>query len=261
MNFVHTEIQPTFNDFGFRVEPTGDGSPTLRMLKSSNEKYENGESMHHSQGAYTETEYIYGTCIREALSKSCRQFIVVGLGLGYIELLIVRELLANGISNASILSFESVDLLRQNFVRWSNHSPLNPEIENTYNKVAEYLATESIPAADLRRAASTMLETASLKLVPSLEGPFVFSRDQIRLSHGTCILYDAFSKATDSQLWEEEFLVAFLQTHSGHPSFLSTYACTGNLKRALKRTGYQVEERPGFSGKRLSIIARLETLT
>ena len=86
-----------WRDIGFEIEITGDGSPSLRLLESVDPAKDKGESMHHSGGACAETLLIYGQPIALTLQKVEKaHFLIVGLGLGYIELTIAREALLLG---------------------------------------------------------------------------------------------------------------------------------------------------------------------
>jgi protein-L-isoaspartate O-methyltransferase len=112
----------------FITELTADNSPTLRLISSATSK---PESMHHSGGAATETKYIYGEAILKALTfQKDLNFLVVGLGLGYIEILI-----SSLIENAKIESYEIDEELRTHFLDWVKGS----EQLEIYNLVCKNL--------------------------------------------------------------------------------------------------------------------------
>ncbi|MEI7974213.1 MAG: MnmC family methyltransferase, partial [Bdellovibrio sp.] len=58
-----------------------------------------------------------------------------------------------------------------------------------------------------------------------------------------------------SELWSEDFLIQWLTEKTEKKAVFVTYACTGSLKRALKKTGFNREEFAGFGGKRESTLA------
>ncbi len=245
----------TWQDIGFEIEITGDGSPSLRLLTSVDPTKDKGESMHHSGGASSETDLIYGAPIRETFQKITKpHFLIVGLGLGYIELVIAREALLANLGDSSIgkiTSYESVPELREYFFKWlHNDTDLHVDVQKTYDLVLEHVLK------------STNLGTHAVKSV--LKKHFVIQND-IRGSLASdvtmesryhCILYDAFSSKTSPFLWEEEFLNHLLATGSAEESVLSTYACKGTLKRALKNQGFEVIVREGFQGKRNSTMGK-----
>lgn len=241
----------SWSDLGFRIEVTGDGSPSLRLLKSLREDRPDGEAMHHSGGAAAETDLIYGSCIREVFSAVSKPaFIVVGLGLGYIEMLIAKESLLKGLPIQGIHSFESLEGLRQFFYQWVHDTELPWEISQTYDQAAGFILGESLVTKNQLKD-FLKLQFPDLS---SISGALETTTEFKLPANG--ILYDAFSSKTSPDLWEEEFLRQFLIKAAGSPSFISTYACKGSLKRALKEQKFEVIQKPGFQGKRNSLFAR-----
>lgn len=239
-----------WNEIGFKTEITGDGSVSLRLLTSSEPDRPLGEAMHHSGGAFAETELIYGDVIRLIFEKIPRpHFCVVGLGLGYIELIIAREAIAFQ-KEYFLTSFESVPELRENFIAALNSTDSNEsstEVEQTYHQVLSCVFKKKPEWQE------KALQDLQLKLK---EGAFqILSAlgPEIPQIHGVNgFLYDAFSSKTTPHLWEEEFLNQLLQQTAAPDSVLSTYAAKGSLKRALRAQNYEVETLPGFQGKRNS---------
>lgn len=244
----------SWSDIGFEIEITGDQSPSLRMLKSLDPAKERGESMHHSGGACEETLLIYGEPIRQVLKNiENPHFLIVGLGLGYIELVIAREALLQGKSSNQvglITSYESVPELREFFYNWLHGrcENLSAEVVETYEKVLFHILKDTALSPELLKdfLRQHFLNLGDIHSELSSE---------VRLeSRYHCILYDAFSSKTSPFLWEEEFLARLLREGSADKSLLSTYACKGSLKRALKREGFEVVVRDGFQGKRNSTL-------
>lgn len=91
---------------------TADGSPSLALL--------DGEMMHNSDGAFSETCYVYEPVVDAVLKLSGHVTLLsVGLGLGYIEMLAASKALAAGRhADLSLHSFESDNLLRKTFSDW-----------------------------------------------------------------------------------------------------------------------------------------------
>lgn len=217
----------------FITERTADGSPTLRGL----ELFAGStmpESMHHSGGAASESEYIYGWVIRQALAvRQEIDFLVVGLGLGYIEILI-----SSLVTDRQINSYEIDSQLREHFLNWTKGSKDFP----IYDEVCISLKLE--PELTLQN-----LKSNHLNLFAELNMQTTFKNK----SHVIC--FDAFSQKTSGSLWTEEFIDYFLQNACAPDCVLTTYACTGLLKRTLEKHGFKVIKRPGFTGKRDSTWA------
>lgn len=266
-----------WSDLGFSEETTSDGSPTLRLQgvhqgldegpgkrpdKGPNNGPNNGdkppESMHHSGGAAAETEHIYRPIGRGLFSQKLislgfsPRFLSVGLGLGYIEMMIAREsLIAGGPQLESLLSFESVPALRQNLLGWiAEDVSLSEEIVRTYDRVAHHILKNSTwTTLHLKNRMRDWYEQGRWRLQAKIE-------DAQKGDEFFCgIFYDAFSAKTDGHLWNEEFLNQFLLDFAAPQCLLSTYACLGTLKRALKQQNFQFIKRAGFQGKRNSTFA------
>lgn len=243
-----------WKDIGFEIEITGDESPSLRLLSSVDPLKDRGESMHHSGGAWAETLLIYGQPIKAVLQKIEKpQFLIVGLGLGYIELTVAREALILGKSSDQvglITSYESVPELREFFYLWLHQRKdlLSLEVWNTYELVLSHIIKDTELKPEQVRS-FLRDHFANLKNIQS-----ALAEDVTLPSRYHCILYDAFSSKTSPHLWEESFLVKLLDQGVQAQSVLSTYACKGSLKRALKHVGFEVLVREGFQGKRNSTL-------
>jgi tRNA U34 5-methylaminomethyl-2-thiouridine-forming methyltransferase MnmC len=209
--------------------------------------------MHHSGGAMAETNLIYGNPIRETLkSISQPSFLVVGLGLGYIELVIAREALLQNKGPADIgiiRSYESVPELREFFFNWvwEKEGSLSEEVLETYNHVANSVAENSGTSV-------SQLKIFLREKIKNLEDIYgaLQADDQISGSF-SAILYDAFSSKTSPHLWDEQFLKRVFQA-ANEDALFSTYACRATLKTALKDSGFEVVVREGFQGKRNSTL-------
>ena len=286
----------------YEIVFTNDGSPSLRDLKGANQ-----ESMHHSGGAYSETQLIYGENIRQGLiqfqqqrnghlndhnnnhtnsqqasrghvannanasaeSALKSQTLVVGLGLGYIELLWSFECLnifgqnldSPIFSTLHLHSFESDPFLRNSFIDFflnDSDTVLMP----VYQQILEYFLKDSryqnINADLVKKFLRISYLAQRLKFFAAIEPEFPISwRDLPNEKNNYAIIcYDAFSSKTSPHLWEENFLQRFFQTLAAPISCVSTYACTGALKRSLKSNDFTLDLRHGFSGKRQCTFAR-----
>ena len=239
-------------DIGFEIEITKDSSPTLRLLHSVDPEKPYGESMHHSGGASRETTYMYGNPIARVLENvKDPHFMVVGLGLGYIEMNIAREALKLGKSVGLITSYESIPELREFFWSWlhDQRAEIHPEILNVYDEALKHvLIDDSISPETLKNFLKQHFKSLS-----DIDG--ALEQDVILKSRYHGFLYDAYSSKTTPHLWEESFLMRLFSEGAAEKSMLSTYACKGSMKRALRANGFEVTDRPALFGKRNSTLA------
>lgn len=243
----------TWRDIGFEIEITADGSPSLRLLQSVDPTTYKGESMHHSGGAHAETQIIYSQPILEVLKNTKNpSFLVVGLGLGYIELCIAKESLQLGKAPQDIeriTSYESVPELKEFFMAWLyGQVDLHPEVQGVYDLLISYIIQgTSLSSEDLKNFLKF-----HFKSVNDIQGAIL--QDSVFTQTYSGIMYDAFSSKTSPHLWEEEFLKRLLKESSQENCLFSTYACRGALKRALTENAYELIIRDGFQGKRNSTL-------
>ena len=242
----------TWFELGFEVEITGDGSPSLRLLQGPTPDREKGESMHHSGGAAEETQLIYSQVIHHCFEQiPSPHFISVGLGLGYVELSIARESMTIGSAEFTLESFELIPELREYFQQWLRDAALPADIQAVYDQVLKYVLKDStVNAEKLKKLLCEKLENQSVILREALTEICEFQQK------AQCLLFDAFSAKTSPALWDEAFLVEFFNKSMAQDSLVSTYASRTSLKRALQATGFLVEVREGFKGKRHSTLAR-----
>ncbi len=255
MNRVQSQFS-LWKEIGFSVEETQDGSPTLRLLPASQSPEERPESMHHSGGAYSESVYIYGEIINDAMKKLSSQkeplsILSLGLGLGYNELLVASLSIQNGIEkNFRLQSYEIVPELISSFLAFCHGEILAPEVMQTYQKMmAFYEKNFRLSTAEILKALIQAWD----------DGRWEIDKDFSVISEKeSChvLLYDAFSGKTNQNLWTEEFLTQKLMMCSAPDALFGTYACRASLKQALKNCNYEIHVRDGFLGKRNSTQAR-----
>lgn len=214
---------------------TADGSPTFKDLGS-----DSAETMHHRGGAYSETQLIYGDPLRIALKDGARRFLSVGLGLGYNEILVAVECLRNSVSprEAHLVSFESEDILRSSFKNW-----LSGEENEVYQNIASFFNFDTLK---IKHWLNQSLESNNWQVKHALNNDVFLDLKE----PSDCIFYDAFSSKTSPELWAEDFLNAFFEKICSANSVVTTYACTGALKRSLKKQNFELLLKPGFNGKR-----------
>ena len=199
--------------------------------------------MHHSGGAAAETLYIYAEPFKNALSALIRlnknelAIGVVGFGLGYIELAFLH-CLSNHLPNSVIItSFEKDLELREKFKAW-----VTGECNATYDLICEKLKIDKIVVLEILKSLNWNC-SEELNLETKSKEKFNF------------VAYDAFSQFTDGPLWTDHFLDFFLTNLCATDCVFATYACTGQLKRALIRNKFIFIKRTGFSNKRDATLA------
>lgn len=244
----------------FQMVETADGSLTARLGES--------ETMHSLRGAFNETVYIYGTAFEVAQNELGIEEPTVfslGLGLGYVEILSAALALKTGFKPRGE-SFELIEDLNTSFDRWARKKPLAqnqtsppaafvpPEI---YDQIAirtcEATKSDLVTLDTLRTSIGNALEEESW----TLSGPLTPQTEITKKFN--CVAFDAFSSKSTPELWTREFLDHFLTTACAEACVLSTYACTGNLKRALVDAGFELRIREGYASKRDSTLAVRKT--
>jgi len=254
--------KPTAISFAF--EKTEDGSPTVRIRSDEGLS----EAMHSLKGAFSETVYIYGTALETCLQRGfAPRVLSLGLGLGYVEMLAAALILRASrssratataddparalLSTAGGESHELVRELRDWFTSWvMNVGSTPPEFSATYDEILNRTSRETgIPAEEIKSFLTEMVREGRWRIREALGAETVFE------ARFGCICFDAFSSKTSPELWTEPFLMEFLDRSSAPGCVLSTYACTGALKRALKASGFELTIREGFSSKRDSTFA------
>ena len=231
----------------FNFTTTDDGSPTVRV--------DDSEAMHSLRGAFSETVYIYGSAIEECLKRGFTPRVLsLGLGLGYVEILSAAFFRKYGVRGGGE-SFELLPELRSWFFDWarSRADLVPPEFCKVYDAILERTAAETGQASlAIRAELAAMLSSENWRLNGPLSSELIPLRPPRKFG---CICFDAFSNKTSPDLWTEEFLSSFFSDVSAPGAVVSTYACTGALKRSLRTAGYDLDIRAGFANKRESTFA------
>ncbi len=243
----------TWSEIGFTLEKTQDGSPTLRRPTPTRPDFETGQSMHHSGGAWEETLYIYKPVTDWVKEKNLTEsrFLSVGLGLGYVELLVAREFMdISQDRSLQLQSFEIVPELTEYFISWIFHRPLHPEVQATYDQIGKFVFNSGM--SDIQRGRAFLAELYQKKMW-RVDGALEHCTTATPHFHG--LMYDAFSRAVSPDLWTPEFLSNFLKAWAHRQVCLGTFSCTGDLKRTLKNEGFELQVRMGFQSKRNCTLA------
>ncbi len=224
----------------FLIVETSDGSPTLRL------NTQDSEAMHHSAGAASETVYIYGAALslaRDLFKTDQIRHMVIGLGLGYIEILIA---LMTHFQFQTIDSFEVEEKLVTQFKNWifKEESLIHDQVIAKLSKFSNVRYEKNFFISQFQEKINSNI----FKIHQQINMNSVDKKFQI-------IHYDAFSSTTDQTLWSEEWLSRFINKYCDQHCVFVTYAKTGILNRVLKKAGFKMIKKAGFAGKRESTLA------
>jgi len=228
----------------YKIITTADGSPSLQHV--------NLEPMHSTKGAFSESLYIYLDCITQAHQKIVSppdelKGVSVGLGLGYNEIISHGYFLKNNIKNFKLLSFESDNLLKTNFINWLQEQ--STPLQDVYSQITQLTAKYfDLKPQQLKKF---ITKAYSSQFVINGELPAV----NVSANKYNFIFYDAYSSKSSPTLWETNFLNSFLKSYTEDKAVFSTYAATSTLNFALKQNGFARLKRPGFKGKRECTLA------
>lgn len=223
---------------------TQDGSPSIEI------RYDHtSELMHHSHGAFTESIYIYAHALAHVPPESQPvRILSIGLGLAYNEIISYSWGTAQN-RKVEILSFEVEPFLRNQFTDWvlnRRENSLSASYQHILDRSAKHFSTEPTDVFD-------SLQAGLAKQDLSIQAQFEL--DLLPQTPFDVVYFDPFSKKASPQFWTPEFLGEFIQRACASSCIFSTYAATGDLKRALKEARFDVDLRDGFSGKKHSIFA------
>lgn len=265
----------------YNLEYTADGSPTLRVGQ--------GESMHHSGGAASESKYIYETALDFFYSKNRLSFAIdpfaefkkdkkveeffkqyslsiqpdslqvavrvpvrvmsMGFGLGYNELIFAVWALRNGIDSQQLI-IDSFEIDEHLYLAFNEWLNKDSKVKDSvYDKIMEGLFPEINSNDEVKGFLKSMLAQKKWQQRLALTSESLVDEKY------SVILYDAFSSKTNPELWSFDFIDKLLKKHTQKKCVFSTYACRGELKRVLEGNGFTFVKRQGFKGKRDASMA------
>ncbi|MFK8137724.1 MAG: MnmC family methyltransferase [Bdellovibrionales bacterium] len=239
------------SDLFFIFNETKDGSPSCR---SSVDPEQESETMHSREGAFTETEYIYGEAARWVFQERLNQyrFLNIGLGLGYNELSIVCNAISLGIDplKVHIESYELYPELVEGFLSFYDENKMSPNLfEEEHHKILEiYSDYFNIKSMEIKTYIQILIDQNQINIHGKIDFSSRFH------SKFDAVLFDAYSAKSSPELWSLAMLDSIVQSCNPMAVF-ATYAATGDLKRALKSVGFNVPKRNGFAYKRESTFA------
>lgn len=211
------------------LKRTADGSYTL-----FNEEI--GEHYHSAHGAVQESKHVFIEAgLKHAISLNPStpiSLLEIGFGTGLNFLFSFAHAQENRV-NLDYVGIEafplSIDLIEET----GYHEYVSPEVWDKFRL--------NYPSALQQK--QQLSEFVSLEIVQQKLQDFQ-SKNLFDV-----LYYDAFSVRHQPEMWTDDMIA-----HAGSclktGGIFTTYAITGNLKRALKKCGFEIEKLPGAPGKR-----------
>lgn len=234
-------------------QTTSDDSLSLKLKKCEKES----ELMHSTGGAFSETIYVYSPVVEFIINHKLDPiFISIGLGVGYIEIMIVAFLMAKSPhllkSNLfCIQSFESENIFIKFFKGYFLEENVPDSFRICYDKMLDLNSKHFLVAKEA-------LKSEIRKII--LNSKIIFHKEFLEDSkmkypaHG--IFFDAFSAQSSPDLWEDRVLKNVFHGQNCSPiASFATYASRTILKRILKENCFILKKKKGFLGKRECILA------
>lgn len=213
----------------------------------------------------------------------------LGLGLGYVELLSSALSIRHN-RELRGASFEAVPELNSSFLHWLEVDDAGAESiaisgldsgivsgvvpAHVYDDILSRTAKETgVDATSIKSRLRDAIQSRAWLIEGPLTAALVNDGDKASAAPAAspattsadsdsplatpfhCIAFDAFSSKSTPELWTREFLESFLAKACAPVCALSTYACTGHLKRALQAAGFALNIREGYASKRDSTLA------
>lgn len=207
---------------------TKDGSHTLYNPQIK-------EHYHSMHGAYTESKHVFVhsglTYYVEQNETTKVKILEVGFGTG-LNLLTTMEYIAHKNLSVDYTSIEAYPLPLSNLKKLDHGEYVQKELWNAFlSSYENALQTE------------TTVHQVSLQICP------VMLLDFTHKNLFDVVYFDAFSEIHQPEMWSEEALTKVANFMKRGGVFV-TYAITGNLKRRLKKLGFEIQKLPGAPGKR-----------
>jgi hypothetical protein len=210
------------------------------------------ELMHSVDGAFSETIYLYEDVVKYVLSQSeikVPSFLSLGLGMGYVEILLCAYLLKNNICNpVRIFSYEKEFELRDFFRKYIFNEEIPAVFKNAYDDIISKFTIYYKLDSDLKLAIQNKIKQNEIILNADYN-----MNTQLDYSING-LFFDAFSINTSPDLWEDSLLHKILSLCDTKAAF-ATYAARTHLKRVLLEHGFHLEKKKGYGGKKESTFA------
>ena len=235
------------NKMSYLFYKTKDDSISV-SLKSENYST---ELMHSVDGAFSETIYLYSDVLKYALNNSIEiVFLSLGLGIGYIEILVCAYVLKNFPGKKfTLFSFEKEDDLRIFFQKFIFEEEIPAVFQEAYTQILNLFCVHyEINYVELKNEIRNRIKNNEIifygeyNLQTNLEAPI------------NGLFFDAFSINTSPELWTDDLIEKILNSCATHAAF-ATYAARTQLKKLLVSHDFKLEKKKGYGGKKESTFA------
>ncbi|WP_186645227.1 MnmC family methyltransferase [Fluviispira vulneris] len=215
------------------------------------------ELMHSQSGSFSETIYVYLPVVDFVIKNNLDPvFLSIGLGVGYIEIMLFAYLLNKNISDEYlsklfIFSFEKEEKLIQFFTAFFLDKSLPKSFHACYSSIlqlnSEYFSVD-------KNELKLFIREFILKNNFVINNKFTSETQLTKPASG--IFFDAFSANSSPDLWHESYIDNILsQENCASSSAFATYASKSMLKRKLKENHFNLLKKKGFAGKRECVFA------
>lgn len=195
-----------------------------------------GENYHSKHGALQESKHVF---IQEGLAhflkdKHLQQISVLEVGFGTgLNFLLTADFCKREHVHLNYLGIEAFPL------------------DNSLLKQTGYeqYVSEAIWSAFTDKYAEAMQQTTTISPSCELKIAHIELMNFQSASLFDMIYFDAFSAIHQPEMWSDQ-AIEFVCQYLKPGGVFVTYAITGHLKRALKKSGFMVEKAPGAPGKR-----------
>lgn len=206
------------------LQVTADGSHTLVHPVI-------GDTYHSVGGALSESEYVYIGAGLNAVGGNRIKVLEMGFGSGLNALLTLREAMKRNIE----IVYHTIELfpVDRTVIESLNYERLMPQ--------ELYRLFLDIHSCDWDKEVEITSYFRIKKIYASLEKALLEGEYRV-------VYYDAFSPDSQPELWTDE-MFGKIYDHMEHNGVLVTYSSKGEVKRALRRVGFEVKRLPGALGK------------
>lgn len=229
---THQKTNHTLSKLNRKIITTSDGSSSIEIE-------EWGETYHSVHGAVQEAKHVYIKNGLEKISQSKIKILEMGFGTGLNAFLTVLE----AKKTQKEIEYHSVEGF-----------PLTIEEVKGLNYVA-------LAENEEEKQIFNQLHSSAWNEPQSLTRQFVlhkilstFENVDLQENYFDLIYFDVFGYPYQPDLWSVDVFDKMYKTLK-EGGILTTYACRGAIKRAMKSAGFTVEVCPGPPGKREMTIA------
>jgi len=208
------------------------------------------ELMHSVDGAFSETIYLYEDIVKYVFLNSEHTFLSLGLGMGYIEILVCAYVLKNFPEQKfQLFSFEKEEELRNFFKKFIFEEEIPAPFQDAYTQILNLFCTHyDLNATQLKNEIKLRLEKNEIILFKD------YNLHTVLPEKVNGLFFDAFSINTSPDLWADELVGKILSSCSSYAAF-ATYAARTHLKKLLLQHDFILEKKKGYGGKKESTFA------